>query len=52
VTQSWLETEIRDPPPRRRWIANRAACVLVDRAADTFGVAGKKDNVYMMVKGY
>jgi hypothetical protein len=27
-------------------------CVLVDRAAGTFGVAGNKDDVYMIVKGY
>jgi hypothetical protein len=27
-------------------------CVLVDRAAGTFGVAGSKDDVYMIVKGY
>jgi hypothetical protein len=27
-------------------------CVLVDRAAGTFGVAGDKDDVYMIVKGY
>jgi hypothetical protein len=27
-------------------------CVLVDRAAGTFGVVGNKDDVYMIVKGY
>jgi hypothetical protein len=27
-------------------------CVLVDRAAGTFSVAGNKDDVYMIVKGY
>jgi hypothetical protein len=27
-------------------------CVLVDRAAGTFGVAENKDDVYMIVKGY
>jgi len=27
-------------------------CVLVDRTAGTFGVAGNKDDVYMIVKGY
>jgi hypothetical protein len=27
-------------------------CVLVDRAAGNFGVAGNKDDVYMIVKGY
>ena len=27
-------------------------CVLVDRAAGTFGVTGNKDDVYMIVKGY
>ncbi len=27
-------------------------CVLVDRSAGNFGVAGNKDDVYMIVKGY
>jgi hypothetical protein len=27
-------------------------CVLVDRTAGTFGVAGNKDDEYMIVKGY
>lgn len=27
-------------------------CVLVDRAAGTFGVAGNKDDEYIIVKGY
>lgn len=30
----------------------KSHCVLVDRAAGTFGVAGNKDDVYMIVKGY
>lgn len=32
--------------------STKRLCVLVDQAAGTFGVAGNKDDVYMIAKGY
>jgi hypothetical protein len=42
---------VRDAPNLEA-IPKSRLCVLVDGAAGTFSVAGNKDDVYMIVKGY